>query len=92
MKINYNLQYIEFFSFKILLKYKFDEKKILVIGKKSFIGSYIKKNLAQKISMQSMSFENTYKKKIDFFNQFTHVINTSIHKFYVKKNIIKNMI
>ena len=66
MKINYNLQYIEFFSFKILLKYKFDEKKNISYRKKSFIGSYIKKNLAQKISMQSMSFENTYKKRLIF--------------------------
>lgn len=59
--------------------------KILIIGKKSFIGSNIKKNLSKKFSVKSLSFEDAIKKKNSYFLKYSHVINTSIHKSYINK-------
>ena len=60
--------------------------KILIIGKKSFIGSNLKKNLSKNFYVKSLSFEEAIKKKNSFFLKFSHVINTSIHKNYIIKN------
>ena len=61
--------------------------KILIIGKKSFIGSNLKKYFSKKIKTDHLSFEQVISKKKDFFKDYSHVINTTIHKNYVKKKI-----
>lgn len=60
-------------------------KKILIIGKKSFIGSYLKNYLKKFYKVDCLKFEDVIKKDILFFENFSHVINTSIHKNYIKK-------
>ena len=59
--------------------------KILIIGKKSFIGSNLKKYFSKKIKIDNLSFEQVISKKKYFFKDYSHVINTTIHKNYVKK-------
>ena len=59
--------------------------KILIIGKKSFLGSNLKKFLSKKFIVDNFSFEIINKKKPIFFNKYSHVINTSIHQLYIKK-------
>tara|TARA_Y100000591_G_scaffold326632_1_gene349665 strand:+ start:9278 stop:10069 length:792 start_codon:yes stop_codon:yes gene_type:complete len=58
--------------------------KILIIGKKSFIGFYLKKYLSKFYIVDCYSFEDFIKKK-KFKCKYSHVINTSIHKKYIKK-------
>ncbi len=59
--------------------------KILIIGKKSFLGSNLKKYLSKNLKVDNFSFEILKKKNPVFFNKYSHVINTSIHKLYIKK-------
>ena len=63
--------------------------KILIIGKNSFIGSNLRKYLQNKTIFEILSFEEVINKKSSFFLQFTHVINTAIHKKYIKKKYNK---
>tara|TARA_B100001029_G_C15055769_1_gene454257 strand:- start:1818 stop:2612 length:795 start_codon:yes stop_codon:yes gene_type:complete len=60
-------------------------KKILIIGKKSFIGSNLEVYLSKFYIVQSISYDNFKKKKQSFFSNFSHIINTSIHKNYINK-------
>ena len=60
--------------------------KILIIGKKSFIGSNLKKILSKNFYVKCLSFEEAIKKKNSFFSEYSHVINTSIHKNYINKS------
>ena len=60
-------------------------KKILIIGKNSFIGSNLKKYLSKYFDVENLSFEQVMKKDILNFEQYSHVINTSIHKNYINK-------
>ncbi len=62
-------------------------KRILIIGKKSFIGSNLKNYLSKNFQVDSLSFEKVFKKKILFFDKYNYIINTSIHNFYIKKKI-----
>ncbi|MDC0974582.1 hypothetical protein OAR46_01430 [Candidatus Pelagibacter sp.] len=64
--------------------------KILIIGKKSFLGSHLKQYLLKKFKVDSFSFNTLKKKKLIFFNQYSHVINTSIHPLYVRKKYDEN--
>jgi len=61
------------------------KNKILIIGKKSFIGSNLKNYLSKYFFVKIESYDNLKKKNEDFLSSFTHVINTSIHKNYIKK-------
>ena len=61
------------------------KSKILIIGKKSFIGSNLKKHLSKYFSVKIETYENLKKKEEDFLSNFTHIINTTIHKNYIKK-------
>ena len=61
------------------------KNKILIIGKKSFIGSNLKNHLSKYFFVKTESYENLKKKNKSFLSNFTHVINTSIHKNYIKK-------
>jgi len=63
--------------------------KILIIGKKSFIGSNLNKYLPKKFEVVILSFEEVINKNQNFFLKFTHVINTSIHKKYINHPYIK---
>ena len=63
--------------------------KLLIIGKNSFIGSSLKNYLLKRNNFEILSFEEIINKKSSFFLQFTHVINTAIHKNYVKKKYNK---
>lgn len=60
-------------------------KKILIIGKKSFLGSNLKIYLSKFYKVEIISFDLVLKKKISFFLKFTHIINTAIHPNYVNK-------
>ena len=59
--------------------------KILIIGKKSFLGSNLNLYLSKFYEIEMLSYEQAIKKKINFFNKFTHIINTSIHANYIMK-------
>ena len=54
--------------------------KILIIGQNSFIGSNLKKYLSKKFNVINLSFEEVINKNETFFLNFSHVINTAIHK------------
>ena len=60
-------------------------KSILIIGKKSFIGSNLKNYLKKFYRVDCLTFEDVIKKDILFFENFSHVINTSIHKNYINE-------
>lgn len=64
--------------------------KILIIGKRSFLGSNLNKYLSKKFKTKNLSFKDTKKKNNEFFKQFTHVINTSISSNYVNKKYNSN--
>ena len=59
--------------------------KILIIGKKSFLGSNLYLYLSKFYETKTLSYEQSIKKEIVFFDKFSHIINTSIHPKYVKK-------
>ena len=61
--------------------------KILIIGKKSFIGSNLFNFLKKKFFIKNVSFEYVIKKKINYFSEFSHIINTSIHTKYIKETL-----
>jgi len=61
------------------------KKKVLIIGKKSFIGSNLKNYLSKFFEVKSISYENIQNLNNFFFLSFSHIINTSIHKNYIHK-------
>ena len=63
--------------------------KILIIGQNSFIGSNLKKYLSKKFNVINLSFEEVINKNETFFLNFSHVINTAIHKKYINRNYNK---
>ena len=60
-------------------------KRILIIGKKSFIGSNLKSYLKKFYKINCLTFEDAIKKDVLFFENYSHVINTSIHKNYINR-------
>ena len=60
-------------------------KKILIIGKKSFLGSNLTIYLSKYYNVDNFSFNKALKKKSNFFSQYSYIINTTIHPNYVKK-------
>ncbi len=63
-------------------------KKILVIGKRGFLGKNIHKYFNKKFKSKIIHFKdiNKFKKEI---NNFNYVINTSINKNYINKRYLK---
>ena len=59
------------------------KNKILIIGKKSFIGTNLKNFLEKEFEVKIMSLEDTMKKKESFFSFFSHILNTTINKKYI---------
>lgn len=60
-------------------------KKILIIGKNSFIGSNLKKHLKKSYYINCLSFKQVISKNNNFFLNYSYVINTSIHKQYINQ-------
>ena len=58
--------------------------KVLIIGKKSFIGSNLYFYLKKKFFLKLVSFSEIKNKKRNFFKKYTHIINCSINPKYVK--------
>ena len=65
-------------------------KKILIIGKKSFLGSNLKIYLSKFFKVENYSYEQIIKKEKNFFLNYTHIINTTIHPKYVKSKYNKS--
>ena len=66
-------------------------KSILIIGKKSFLGSNLNIFLKKKFNVISISYKELTKKNLNYFKQFNYVINTTIKKGYIdSKYVIKN--
>ena len=63
--------------------------KILIIGKKSFLGSNLTRYLSKYFRVNNYSFEEVLKKDNIFFREYTHIINTCIHKNYIYKKYKK---
>ena len=63
-------------------------KKILIIGKRGFLGKNLHKYFNKKFKSKIIHFKdiNKFKKKI---NNFNYVINTSINKNYINKRYFK---
>ena len=61
-------------------------KKILIIGKKSFLGSNLKIYLSKFYKVDSYSYEKIIGKSKSFFDDYSHIINTAIHKKYIKSS------
>ena len=59
------------------------KKKILLIGKKSFISKNLYSFLKKKFFIQKISFEMCLKLKKYEFKKFDYVINCSINKNYI---------
>ncbi len=59
-------------------------KKILIIGKRGFIGKNLSKYLKKFYAVSHKSFKNLHKFKSQI-NNFDYVINTSLNKRYIEK-------
>jgi len=57
--------------------------KLLIIGKYSFIGSYIFNNLKKKIYIKKIKYSQFSKYDSESLNQFNYILNCSLHKKYV---------
>ena len=58
--------------------------KVLIIGKKSFIGSNLYIYLKKKIYVKKISFDEIKRKNLIFFKNFSHIINCSVNPNYIK--------
>ena len=65
-------------------------KKILIIGKKSFLGSNLKNYLSKYMIVDVYSYEEIISRNLKFFNKYTHIINSAINRNYIKKKYNKN--
>ena len=63
-------------------------KKVLIIGKRGFIGKSLNKFLKLKHKVKLISFRNALKYKQ--INKYNFVINSSISKNYIKNKYNKN--
>jgi len=65
--------------------------KVLIIGKKSFIGSNLYKYLKSKIFVKLISYSDFNNKNDNFFKKYTHIINCSINPKYLKYKYKENL-
>ena len=63
-------------------------KKVLIIGKRGFIGKNLNKFLKLEYKVKLISFKNAL--NFNQINKYNFVINTSISKDYIKKKYKKN--
>ena len=61
-------------------------KKILIIGKRGFIGNNLSKYLRKFFNVTHQNFKDSVKSKLKI-NNFDYIINTSINKNYIKKKL-----
>ena len=63
-------------------------KKILLIGKRGFLGNYLNKYLHKKFKVKFISFReiNSFMKAIA---KYDYIINTSINRNYINKKYAK---
>jgi len=64
-------------------------RNILIIGKKSFIGSHLNKYLSKFFNVEIFSYKKIYSQNETFFEKYSYIINTSIHPLYQKKKYNK---
>ena len=73
------------------IKYRMlNKKKLLLIGKRSFIASNLYKFLKKKIKVKIVSFEKFNLLEDSLIKSFTHICNCSIKKEYVKEKYLKD--
>jgi hypothetical protein len=65
------------------------KKNILIIGKKSFIGSNLFLNLKYKHNIKIIDYKKVIKKKISELSKIDYIINCSSNKKYIKKKYSK---
>ena len=63
-------------------------KKILLIGKRGFLGNYLNKCLREKFKIKFISFKEISNIKKSIIN-YDYIINTSINKHYIYKKYHK---
>ena len=63
--------------------------RLLIIGKNSFIASYIFFNLKNKIFIKRITYSEFIKKSESFISKFNYLLNCSLKKEYVFKNYNK---
>ena len=61
------------------------KKKLILIGKKSFLGHYIKKNLKKKLNILHISLNQFNNLNTSFIKDFDYVCNCSINPKYQKQ-------
>ena len=59
-------------------------KRILLIGKRGFLGNYLNKHLRKKFKIKFVSFKNINNIKKTII-KYDYIINTSINKNYINK-------
>ena len=68
------------------------KKKIIIIGKNSFIGANLFKSLKNKFNTKVYNYQTFLNVRPKLLFNVNYVINCSSNKQYVKKNILKKMI
>ena len=63
-------------------------KRILLIGKRGFLGNYLNKYLHKKFKIKFISFKEINNLKKSIIN-YDYIINTSINKHYINKKYHK---
>ena len=58
---------------------------ILIIGKKSFIGSNLNQYLSKFFKINIYSYEKIIFQNETFFKKYSHIINPSIHPYYMNR-------
>ena len=65
------------------------KNKIIIIGKKSFLGSNLTSHLKERNLIISLDYKNFIKKKISFIKNFSYIINCTSNKDYVSDRYLK---
>ncbi len=61
---------------------------VLLIGRNSFIGHHLKYYLSKKLKIKIKDYKEVINKKVNFFNQFSYIINCTSNKTYVEKRYL----
>ena len=61
------------------------KKKLLIIGKNSFISIYIKNYIKKDLIIKSVSFVSFLYWKLDYIQRFDFIVNCSINNNYINK-------
>ena len=64
-------------------------KRILLVGKRGFLGNYLNKYLSKKFQIKFISFKEIKNLKKTII-KYDYIINTSINKNYINKKYHKN--